>query len=194
MTDGYESRLGATLRRIAAANGFQIEDLSDILDIKDLAHCSGVPQEDVRALLEGRNVEDTDLPTRIRQRLHFVRDTHPRPDGKPYTLSELADIAGTSRQWLSEWWNGRGMPNMEHAENLRRHFDLPAGYLTATPQEALNASLQRVLQDAEVTVDPKARMRDAGIIQLAERAAGLSAHQREKLLDFAEFLARGNDF
>ncbi|MEU5476814.1 helix-turn-helix transcriptional regulator [Streptomyces mirabilis] len=193
MTDAYESSLSATLRSIAEASGHNVDALADTLDVKDLALRSGVPPKEVRALLGGRKVDEGDLPERIRQRLHLVRRTNLRPDGKEFTLAELADFAGTSRQWLTKWWIGPAMPNLEHAEKLRRHFGLRPGFLTATPEEALNAVLQEVLSSLEGNANPQARMRDAGIIKLAERAASLNERQRASLMDFAEFLAKGHD-
>jgi transcriptional regulator with XRE-family HTH domain len=159
----------------------------------------------VAVLLAGGRVPDEpDLATRVRQRLEFLRQTRRRPDGRRYALKELADIAGTSRQWLSAW-RTTGMPGMEHADRLRRHFGLSAGFFTATAPEALNSALQQVLHDLETQqphqtppVRPTAtdttaledRLRDAGVLQLAQRAAEMDPNQRETLLEFAEFILK----
>lgn len=186
MRDAY-APLAETLERIAKVTGHEVQDLPAILDVDDLAYRSGVPTDVVAALLSGNESPEADLTTRVRQRLEFVRQTRLRPDGRHYSLQELAKIAGTSRQWLSVW-RTKGMPSMEHADRLRTHFKLPAGFFTATAQEALNAALQPVLRDLETQEDPQARLRDAGLLQLAERAADMGPKQREALMDFAEWI------
>ncbi|MGW0825232.1 XRE family transcriptional regulator [Streptomyces sp. NPDC002845] len=179
--------LADTLERISQVTGHEIPSLPEILNVEDLAKRSGVPADVVAALLSGREVPEPDLAARVRQRLEFVRQTQRRPDGKRYSLGELAGIAGTSRQWLSEW-RTKGMPSMEHAERLRSHFSLPAGFFTATAPEALNGALQKELRELETAADPKARLRDAGLLQIAERAADMDPQQRATLLKFAEWI------
>ncbi|MGW7788112.1 helix-turn-helix domain-containing protein, partial [Streptomyces tricolor] len=110
-----------------------------------------------------------------------------RPDGKRYSLDELARIAGTSRQWLSEWRKS-GMPSLEHADRLRRFFGLPAGFFTADEPEALHEALQPVLQSLEAEADPLLRLRESGLIRLAARAPQMNARQLATLADLAEMI------
>ncbi|KPI02204.1 hypothetical protein OK074_5388 [Actinobacteria bacterium OK074] len=198
MTDAYGA-LAETLGRMAEVTDRHVPSLPGELNQEELAYRTGVPADAVAVLLAGGRVPDEpDLATRVRQRLEFLRQTRRRPDGRRYALKELADIAGTSRQWLSAW-RTTGMPGMEHADRLRRHFGLSAGFFTATAPEALNSALQQVLHDLESrpprpdgpdTTALEERLRDAGVLQLAQRAAEMDPNQRETLLEFAEFILK----
>ncbi len=97
----------------------------------------------------------------MRQRLDFIRENRRRPDGKRYSLDELARIAGTSRQWLSEWRKS-GMPSLEHADRLRRSLEAEA--------------------------DPLLRLRECGLVRLAARAPQMNAHQLATLADLVEMI------
>ncbi|MBR8641498.1 XRE family transcriptional regulator [Streptomyces tuirus] len=165
--------------------------LAEVLDVAGLSYRTGVPGETVAALLAGRRVPETGLGDRVRQRLDFVRETRRRPDGKRYSLDELAKIAGTSRQWLSEWRRS-GLPSLEHADRLRRHFDLPAGFFTADEAEALHAALQPVLKELEAKADPLAPLRTPGFYRLARRAPHLSPRKLQALAEWAEMITEKN--
>src|SRR5262245_30583890 len=56
--------------------------LADVLDVAGLSYTTGVPVQTVTALLAGREVPETNLEDRVRQRLDFLRETRRRPDGK----------------------------------------------------------------------------------------------------------------
>ncbi|MET9102591.1 XRE family transcriptional regulator [Streptomyces antibioticus] len=170
--------------------------LAEALDVGDLSYRTGIPAGTVAALLAGGDVPETALGARVRQRLDFVRETRRRPDGKRYSLDELARIAGTSRQWLSEW-RTHGLPSLEHADRLRRHFDLPAGFFTADDAEALHAALQPVLRELEAKADPLAPLRTPGFYRLARRAPHMSPRKLQALAEWAEMVtersASGDD-
>ncbi|MFI6009177.1 XRE family transcriptional regulator [Streptomyces sp. NPDC051243] len=165
--------------------------LAEVLDVADLSYRTGIPTETVAALLAGRSVPETSLSDRVRQRLDFVRETRRRPDGKRYSLDELARIAGTSRQWLSEWRRS-GLPSLEHADRIRRHFGLPAGFFTADEAEALHTALQPVLRDLEAKADPLAPLRTPGFYRLARRAPHMSPRKLRALAEWAEMITERN--
>lgn len=165
--------------------------LAETLDVDDLSYRTGIPAATVAALLAGGSVPETGLGERVRQRLDFVRETRRRPDGKRYSLDELARIAGTSRQWLSEWRTS-GLPSLEHADRIRRHFDLPAGFLTADDAEALHAALQPVLRELEAKTDPLAPLRTPGFYRLARRAPHMSPRKLQALAEWAEMVTERN--
>ncbi len=165
--------------------------LAEVLDVADLSYRTGIPAELVADLLSGGTAPETSLSERVRQRLDFVRETRRRPDGKRYSLDELARIAGTSRQWLSEWRRS-GLPSLEHADRIRRHFDLPAGFFTADEAEALHAALQPVLQDLEAKADPLAPLRTPGFYRLARRAPHMSPRKLQALAEWAEMITERN--
>jgi transcriptional regulator with XRE-family HTH domain len=161
--------------------------LPEALDVSDLSHRTGIPVGVVVDLLGGGRAPEVGLAERVRQRLDFIRETRRRPDGKRYSLDELARIAGTSRQWLSEWRKS-GMPSLEHADRLRRYFGLSAGFFTADEQEALHEALQPVLQSLEAEADPLLRLRECGLVRLAARAPKMNARQLTTLADLAEMI------
>ncbi|MGW7541038.1 XRE family transcriptional regulator [Streptomyces sp. NPDC054770] len=161
--------------------------LPEVLDVADLSYRTGIPVAVVAELLAGGAAPETGLAERVRQRLDFIRENRRRPDGKRYSLGELAAIAGTSRQWLSEWRKS-GLPSLEHTDRLRRFFGLPAGFFTADEPEALYEALQPVLQSLEARADPLSRLRDSGLVRLAARAPQMNARQLATLADLAEML------
>ncbi|WP_046728344.1 hypothetical protein [Streptomyces humi] len=161
--------------------------LSEVLDVADLSQRTGIPVGVVAELLAGGTAPQTGLAERVRQRLDFIRENRRRPDGKRYSLGELAAIAGTSRQWLSEWRKS-GLPSLEHTDRLRRFFELPAGFFTADEPEALYEALQPVLQGLEAQADPLSRLRDSGLVRLAARAPQMNARQLATLADLAELI------
>ncbi|AYN41585.1 XRE family transcriptional regulator [Streptomyces dangxiongensis] len=185
MSDSYAS-LTEVLARLGELTG-RPGRLPEVLDVSGLSYRTGVAAGTVVELLRGGRVSEPCLAQRVRQRLDFIRETRRRPDGKRYSLDELARIAGTSRQWLSEWRKS-GMPSLEHADRLRRFFGLPAGFFTADEPEALHEALQPVLQSLEAEADPLLRLRESGLVRLAARAPQMNARQLATLADLAEMI------
>ncbi|MFF9085175.1 XRE family transcriptional regulator [Streptomyces sp. NPDC014991] len=185
MSDAYAS-LAEVLERLGELTG-RPGRLSEVLDVTGLSYRTGIPAGTVVELLHGGQVSEPCLAQRVRQRLDFIRETRRRPDGKRYSLDELARIAGTSRQWLSEWRKS-GMPSLEHADRLRRFFCLPAGFFTADEPEALHEALRPVLQSLEAEADPLLRLRESGLVRLAARAPQMNARQLATLADLAEMI------
>lgn len=183
--DAY-AQLAGTLERVARAAG-QSARLADVLNVGDLSRRTAIPEEIVASLIEGKEAPDTALADRVRQRLDFVRESRRRPDGKRYSLDELAAIAGVTRQTMSEWRKS-GMPSLESADRLRRFFGLPAGFLTADEPEALDAVLQPVLQELEAKSDPLAALRTPGFYRLAQRAPHMSRRKLRALAEWAEMI------
>ncbi|MBL1104682.1 helix-turn-helix transcriptional regulator [Streptomyces sp. 5-8] len=185
MSDAYAA-LAEVLDRLGELTG-RPGRLPEALDVAGLSYRTGIPVGTVVELLSGGRAAETCLAQRVRQRLDFIRETRRRPDGKRYSLDELARIAGTSRQWLSEWRKS-GMPSLEHADRLRRFFGLPAGFFTADEPEALHEALQPVVQSLEAEADPLLRLRESGLIRLAARAPQMNARQLATLADLAEMI------
>ncbi|GAA2235998.1 helix-turn-helix transcriptional regulator [Streptomyces nogalater] len=185
MSDAYAA-LAEVLDRLGELTG-RPGRLPEALDVAGLSYRTGIPVGVVVDLLSGGRAGEACLAHRVRQRLDFIRETRRRPDGKRYSLDELARIAGTSRQWLSEWRKS-GMPSLEHADRLRRFFGLPAGFFTADEPEALCEALQPVLQSLEAEADPLLRLRECGLIRLAARAPQMNARQLSTLADLAEMI------
>ncbi|MEU1159581.1 XRE family transcriptional regulator [Streptomyces sp. NPDC005921] len=185
MSDAHAPLTGV-LERLGELTG-RPGRLSEVLDVAELSYRTGIPVGAVAELLVGRAAPEAGLAERVRQRLDFIRENRRRPDGKRYSLGELAAIAGTSRQWLSEWRKS-GLPSLEHTDRLRRFFGLPPGFFTADEPEALYEALQPVLQWYEAQADPLSRLRESGLGRLAARAPQMNARQLATLADLAEMI------
>ncbi|WP_217551552.1 XRE family transcriptional regulator [Streptomyces sp. GbtcB6] len=185
MSDAHAPLTGV-LERLGELTG-RPGRLPEVLDVADLSYRTGIPVGVVAELLAGGAAPEAGLAERVRQRLDFIRENRRRPDGKRYSLGELAAIAGTSRQWLSEWRKS-GLPSLEHTDRLRRFFGLPAGFFTADEPEALYEALQPVLQGLEAQADPLSRLRESGLVRLAARAPQMNPRQLATLADLAEML------
>ncbi|MER7983517.1 helix-turn-helix domain-containing protein [Streptomyces sp. NPDC095817] len=178
------AQLAETLERLTHATE-QTGRLSDVLDVEDLSHQTGITSDVVAALLDGGHAPETSVTDRVRQRLEFLRASRLRDDGNRYSQGDLAKIAGVSRQTLAAWFDS-GVPNLESADRLRRFFGLSAGFLTADEPEALNDALQPKLQELEAQSDPLAPLRTPGFLRLARRAPHMSAKKLEALEQWAE--------
>ncbi|MER6219207.1 XRE family transcriptional regulator [Streptomyces sp900105755] len=185
MSDAHAPLTGV-LERLGELTG-RPGRLCEVLDVADLSYRTGIPVGVVAELLAGGPAPEAGLAERVRQRLDFIREHRRRPDGKRYSLGELAAIAGTSRQWLSEWRKS-GLPSLEHTDRLRRFFGLPPGFFTADEPEALYEALQPVLQGLQAQADPLSRLRESGLVRLAARAPHMNPRQLATLADLAEML------
>ncbi|MGW1143246.1 XRE family transcriptional regulator, partial [Streptomyces zhihengii] len=98
------AQLAETLERLTHATG-RTGQLSDVLDVEDLSHQTGITSDVVAALLDGGHAPETSVTDRVRQRLEFLRASRLRDDGNRYSQGDLAKIAGVSRQTLAAWFD-----------------------------------------------------------------------------------------
>ncbi|MBG7704886.1 XRE family transcriptional regulator [Streptomyces sp. MC1] len=148
--DAY-ARLAETLERLADV--VAPKELLEVLDVEDLSARTGIPRKDVILLIEGKQVERTSVTDRVRRRLVFLRKTRRRGDGRSYSMQDFAEIVGVTRQTMTSW-STTGVPSIEAADQIRRHFDLPAGFMTADEPEALNEVLLAKLHELEAQNTP----------------------------------------
>ncbi|MGW2612878.1 XRE family transcriptional regulator [Streptomyces mirabilis] len=190
--DAY-TQLADTLERLAHATG-QPGRLSDALrdSVGDLSQRTAIPEDVVICLLDGGRAEETSVADRVRQRLDFLLKSRRREDGSRYTREELASIAGVSRQSFSAWLE-TDTPSLRASDQLRRFFQLPAGFMTADEPEALNEALQPVLQELEGKSDPLAPLRTPGFLRLARRAPHMSPRKLRALEEWAEMITESRD-
>lgn len=185
--DAY-SPLADTLERLAHATGSPGRLSHALADsVGELSQRTALPEEVVIRLLDGGRVVETSVTDRVRQRLEFLLKSRRREDGGRYTREELASIAGVSRQSFSAWLES-GTPSLKAADQLRRHFHLPAGFMTADEPEALNEALSPLLQELEGTSDPLAPLRTPGFMRLARRAPHMDPRKLQMLEEWAEMI------
>ncbi|MEW1904892.1 hypothetical protein [Streptomyces sp. NPDC086147] len=187
-----------TARRIAALAERVGIERADVLRVEGeagLSFASGLPAEDVEALLRGEQVPApqpsrdaaVELEDRHRQvvdRILFLRKTRLKvfPDGtrRVYSLAEIAAGAGTSAQWLDKMIKAGKAPNLDHAAGIADFFGEKIEFLVAPPAEALERVLQQIHKDLlERTVERQdedlARLKNAGPVDSELGIVGYAA-------------------
>ncbi|WP_031154275.1 helix-turn-helix domain-containing protein [Streptomyces xanthophaeus] len=146
---------------LAERAGLSADDLLRVEGEDGLSYASGLPAEDVRALLRGEAVppdvpgEQADpVEARHRQvvdRILFLRTTRLKssPDGqrRAHSLAEIAAGVGTSAQWLDKVIRTGRAPNLDHAARIAGFFGESIEFLVAPPDEALERVLQHIRKD-----------------------------------------------
>ncbi|MFG2348698.1 hypothetical protein [Streptomyces phaeochromogenes] len=182
------------------------------LDVEQLSNESGVPQDVIGLLLDGKAPPVEDITDRIIHRITHLRETRLRPDGTRHSYGEIAASYGASRASLSNLVNSRrgnrsqeGTSSQESAEERpvrsggplastqagieRFFFGQPTGWLSVEPETALNNALQPVLRKLEgrVEADPMVRLRNEhGLRRLAARAPELAEDELQLVTDWIE--------
>ncbi|MCB5167672.1 hypothetical protein LG634_22930 [Streptomyces bambusae] len=188
MSEGFAADPAGTVRRITSLLERVGLDPGDVLRVDGeggLSYASGLPEDDVRALLRGEppagglggdadQVEERHR--RAVDRIVFLRRTRLRtaPDGqrRAYSLAEIATAAGTSAQWLDKMIKTGKAPNLDHAAGIAAFFGESIEFLVAEPAVALDRVLHRIYQDLlERTVERQ----DADIERLTRPAAAAAA-------------------
>jgi transcriptional regulator with XRE-family HTH domain len=124
----------------------------DVLRVDKLAQETTLPPDVVAALLNGKDVPEEDVGSRIRGRLLRLRETRLRPDGKRYSYSEIGESFGSSGAAISAIVNGssRNGPLAATQAGIEKFFFGRAnGFLSAEAAPTLDAALQSVLKDLE---------------------------------------------
>ncbi|MFD8984716.1 hypothetical protein [Streptomyces sp. NPDC059564] len=186
MSDRSAPDPASTARRIVALIDRLGGDRDDVLRVEGeggLSYASGLPAQDVEALLRGdRTPSGTDADEanpvearrrRVVERILFLRATRlrHRADGqrRVCTLAEIAAGAGTSAQWLDKMIKTGKAPNLDHADGIARFFGEQIGFLMDPPAEALDRALRYIHSDL---LEQAVEQQDAEVRRF--RAAGPS--------------------
>ncbi|MGW6535451.1 hypothetical protein ACWGBV_34160 [Streptomyces sp. NPDC055051] len=157
-------RTAERIRSLLERAGLEGEDLLRVEGEGGLSYASGLPEEDVRALLRGQRLPLGDgggaadpvdpveeRHRRVVARIVFLRRTRLRTtsDGqrRAYSLADIAAGAGTSAQWLDKMIKTGKAPNLDHAAGIADFFGESIEFLVAEPAEALDRVLQRIHTD-----------------------------------------------
>ncbi|MFJ3206241.1 helix-turn-helix transcriptional regulator [Streptomyces sp. NPDC086989] len=124
-------------------------DWDKVLDAEAISWNTGLPVGVVRAGLSRRPLVEVDFLEQVVERLKFLRRTRLRRDGAPYTQTEIAEGAGVTPQWVGELLKGRAVPKLEHAARIEDFFQVPRGFLTATPSQALDRAFREKLETVQ---------------------------------------------
>ncbi|WP_331751369.1 hypothetical protein OID55_41770 (plasmid) [Streptomyces sp. NBC_00715] len=187
--------LAETLRHIDSLLTKEGRSRDEALDTRSLSVQSGVPQDVIVMLLEGKELPVEDITERIVSRMVHLRDTRLRPDGRRHSYDEIASSFGASRASLSNLVNSRRKAPSEAATGPRSSrlggplastqagierffFGEPNGWLSAEPASALNEALQPVLTALTAT----AAERDGVPRAVALRTAAALPDEKWQLL------------
>ncbi|MFG2348694.1 hypothetical protein [Streptomyces phaeochromogenes] len=207
------SALAETLSHIDSLLG-DGRSRDDALDVEQLSFTTGVPQDVVTALLEGKEAPAEDITDRIIRRIVHFRETRRRADGDRHSYEEIAKSYGATRASLSNLVNSRkktitetrkgaeqgtdqraaraGGPLASTQAGIERFFfGEPNGRLSAEPESALNDALQPILRElehqAEADENPLAKLlTHHGLRRIAARAPQLSEEEREMVADWID--------
>ncbi|MFD8144838.1 hypothetical protein [Streptomyces sp. NPDC059708] len=163
MNEGHAAEPAKTVRDIVSlleSAGLAREDVLRVEGEGGLSYASGLPVEDVHALLRGEPLPQGDgggadpveeRHRRVVARIVFLRSTRLRtsPDGqrRAYSLAEVAAAAGTSTQWLDKMIRTGKAPNLDHAAGIAGFFGESIEFLVAAPAQALDRVLQQIHKD-----------------------------------------------
>lgn len=135
-------RLDGLVRRLGVQR-------SEVLDVRDLATRTALPEDCVRALLRGDPVPEDTVNERVRARIKVLADAYLARTGK--RMSDLAgrmerDL-GISGVWARSICTGKKVPSVELLHELVRFFKVEGGegFFTDPAPEALNRALLSVL-------------------------------------------------
>lgn len=210
MSEGPARDLVGTVRRIDSLLDRMGLKRGDVLRVEGeggLSYASGVPTDEVHALLRGEPVagpgSDVDAVEarhrRVVERILFLRATRLRtaPNGvrRPYSLAEIAAAVGTSAQWLDKMIKTGRAPNLDHAAGIAAFFGEKIEFLVAEPAEALDRVLQQVHKDLlERTVERQdqdlQRLRNGVPESGVDPGLGVVAYAARALVDVPDDTAR----
>ncbi|MFD3553504.1 hypothetical protein [Streptomyces goshikiensis] len=154
------ARTAQDILSLLKRTGLAHEDVLRVEGEGGLSYASGLPVEDVQALLRGEPLPQGDRGgadpveerhRRVVARIVFLRSTrlHASPDGqrRAYSLAEVAAGAGTSTQWLDKMIRTQKAPNLDHAAGIAGFFGEGIEFLVAEPAQALDRVLQLIHKD-----------------------------------------------
>ncbi|VVJ21509.1 Uncharacterised protein [Amycolatopsis camponoti] len=118
---------------------------------------------------------------RLLERLIYLKK---HDDGRPYTVSEVADEIGISKSQLYNLLKGANEPKLRLAQELATYFGVELEYF-GTSERAREIQEQYALLE---------RLSQQGVRDIAYRASALSPEVLSSVLDFIEFQAsRGGE-
>ncbi|MFI0806358.1 hypothetical protein [Streptomyces echinatus] len=152
---GSASPLPMTLAGLEALLEERGMNPSQLLDIRELAAKTALPEETVAILLEGRQIQADTVAARVSARIKVLADAYLARTGKP-----MSDLAGNiSRQlgvssfWARQVCSGDKVPSVEMLHGLVGFFGVEGGeaFFTAPAAEALNRVLLPILTALQQT-------------------------------------------
>ena len=186
------THLPETLRRLDALAEEQGLPRSTLLDPRELAARTALPERTVRTLLKGGTAPPDKVNDRVRARIRTLADAHLARTG--CRMSDLAaDIRerlGVSDYWARQVCAGRKVPSVEFLHGLVEYFGVEGGeaFFTAPAADALDRVLVAVLREFEQPAeqrDPILALMDRYGLKAADlrRHGAMTAEQLDRLLE-----------
>ncbi|MET9151924.1 hypothetical protein ABZX82_11745 [Streptomyces griseoflavus] len=145
--------LPETLRRLHALIEERGLNRSEILDSRDLAARTLLPEETVRTLLEGRTPPADTVNDRVRARIKTMADAHLTRTGTRMSslAADLSRRLGVSAVWARQVCAGDKVPSVQLLHGLVGFFHVPGGEtaFTAEAAEVLHRALLPLLAALE---------------------------------------------
>ncbi|MFB8773840.1 hypothetical protein [Streptomyces broussonetiae] len=177
-----------TLERLDALMGERGIDRSELLDPRELAASTALPQRTIRALLRGDEPPDDTVNERVRERIQALADAHMKRTG--HRMSDLvASISrqlGVSAYWARQVCSGQKTPSVEFLHGLVSFFRVEGGeaFFTAPASEALNRVLMPLvtaLQSSSGTADIAVDSPSAALLSRYGDVRGVALRKAERL-------------
>ncbi|MGN5377133.1 hypothetical protein ACQ4WX_04030 [Streptomyces lasalocidi] len=141
--------LPVTLERLEALIQERGLKRSELLNPKELAGRTALPEAVVRLLLEGGEAPDDAVNDRVRTRIKALADTYLTQTGKRMSdlVGSISQQLGVSAFWARQVCSGEKVPSIELLHGLVGYFGIRSGeaFFTAPASEALNRELLPVL-------------------------------------------------
>ncbi|MEV6404106.1 hypothetical protein AB0M58_14325 [Streptomyces bobili] len=141
--------LSETLERIDALIKQQDLKRSDLLNPKNLAAMTALPESTVRALLRAKTPPNDTVNERVRARIKALSDAHLVRSGKPMSdlVGRISGQLGVSGVWARQVCSGDKVPSVELLHGLVEFFQVQGGeaFFTAPAPDALNRALLDIL-------------------------------------------------
>ncbi|MFF9091293.1 hypothetical protein ACF1BE_34025 [Streptomyces sp. NPDC014991] len=144
---------------------------SELLDYKNLSARTALPEDTVRALLNGLEPPPDSVNERVRARVKALADAHLVRTGR--RMSDLAgnisQQLGVSAFWARQVCSGEKVPSVEFLHGLVSFFQVEGGeaFFTSPASEALNRVLLPMVAMLQQTTES-----DAATDSLAARLSG----------------------
>jgi len=122
---------------------------------------------------------DDQLPDPFGRLLERLINLKKHDDGRPYTVSEVAEEIGISKSQLYNLIKGANEPKLRLAQELAAYFDVELEYF-GTSERAREIQGQYALLE---------RLSQQGVRDVAFRASALSPDVLSSVLDFIDFQA-----
>ncbi|WP_026151889.1 helix-turn-helix domain-containing protein [Actinopolyspora halophila] len=116
------------------------------------------------------------------ERITYLQQAVPRPDGKSYTWKEIAESTGIGRAYLHALRSGeRTEPSLQVAGKLAEHFGVSVDFLATHDHEWA--------RDYACQMDLVTKMGHADVVGIAARAQNLSQSNLQLVRQLVDQLA-----